>query len=95
MDVEVEVEAPGVVGYSSVDVLLCCCEVEDLARRLNSVSYNAILNKPLGVEPDSGRKGRCCDRIRTVKQARIDCRAYCPVRLVCNPFRFGYECCFI
>ena len=54
VDVEVEVEAPGVVGYSSVDVLLCCCEVEDLARRLNSVSYNAILNKPLVVERDSG-----------------------------------------
>jgi hypothetical protein len=58
VELDVEVEAPGVVGYSSVDVLLCCCEVEDLARRLNSVSYNAILNKPLMVERDSGREGR-------------------------------------
>jgi hypothetical protein len=25
-----------------------------------------------------------------VKQARLIDRAYCPVRLVCNSFRFGY-----
>jgi len=26
-----------------------------------------------------------------VKQARLIDRAYCPVRLVCNSFRFGYN----